>query len=950
MGIKPSHPSLISTHQHILSKNMRQNIFIRIVWTLIFLLCHHLYLAAQCPADVTLTAKVTKSVGPSDGSFTITTAVVGANSSSVTYSFEAIPLTPGASHPAPTSTFVINNLAPGTYDLVMKATCVHDNDNVITKTLKNLVVQGDYVLPTISESKLKQGSFDNCPMGILAVNVQNGGSTFTCTIKSAPAGVALGEVAYSVLPGANKSYEYILNGTYPAGTYTIDVSDQYGKGREINITLEQLTVADLPTIALPATWVHESFLPGPDCNHIYFRHIGQYNYQLTKEDFKKYYDKGEFEMAIAPTGKTPVHWAPITIPSIFHPEQLFDISPYTISDLHTHGISVFVRLKNCPTISNERQLKLSKPSFQHVGSQAQCEKYGWRIYEPNFRFQGLWCYPVTLTLHENSKTGPVVGTYTINSINDAVTMPVDYNKTWYVEASDGTNTWEAITFPERFVDYVKLQRQTFCNGWRKFYNLNTFAACVPLVIKIERESDGYAQSVQLIKNRTDFNYFGPSDTRGFDKVSDILEYGVDYRIKVYKTDSTTLLWSAPTTIRQDARTNAVQFRRWNPSSCGKHTGSLFLRFGDDGQEPPLRDADGKLAMSYRIFYPNGKEVPGYYSTFQSYTGTYFNTTTDPMPPGVYTLEETNLTLPEGDPCRVRKLTTTWGGMFDVKDFTYTSTTECGVLSLRPQGKIMDKGTVYEKNENTRFSIISGVKGGYTPNFLVKEGYPIELTKPGDYVLAIGTENMKPNCYLDTLHVHVQPLNFEVSRPHLKAYSCTNSATAEGHIEVKGIKGKEPITYELREMDGTTVVKSAPDDISPDGVAHFVAGVTGDKFMVYAKDACGQFFLEPVTVVSSQGMRIVPSDLIRVFHHSTVRLQSTYFFDTYEWRAPDGTIISTEQTFDLVDAHPSQSGLYHFTSKLRHCDYRIEADVNVQIHPYAVFVNPQLVSSPLRKIQ
>ena len=513
---------------------MRQNIFIRIVWTLIFLLCHHLYLAAQCPADVTLTAKVTKSVGPSDGSFTITTAVVGANSSSVTYSFEAIPLTPGASHPAPTSTFVINNLAPGTYDLVMKATCVHDNDIVITKTLKNLVVQGDYVLPTISESKLKQGSFDNCPMGILAVNVQNGGSTFTCTIKSAPAGVALGEVAYSVLPGANKSYEYILNGTYPAGTYTIDVSDQYGKGREINITLEQLTVADLPTIALPATWVHESFLPGPDCNHIYFRHIGQYNYQLTKEDFKKYYDKGEFEMAIAPTGKTPVHWAPITIPSIFHPEQLFDISPYTISDLHTHGISVFVRLKNCPTISNERQLKLSKPSFQHVGSQAQCEKYGWRIYEPNFRFQGLWCYPVTLTLHENSKTGPVVGTYTINSINDAVTMPVDYNKTWYVEASDGTNTWEAITFPERFVDYVKLQRQTFCNGWRKFYNLNTFAACVPLVIKIERESDGYAQSVQLIKNRTDFNYFGPSDTRGFDKVSDILEYGVDYRIKVYK--------------------------------------------------------------------------------------------------------------------------------------------------------------------------------------------------------------------------------------------------------------------------------------------------------------------------------------------------------------------------------------------------------------------------------
>ena len=929
---------------------MRQNIFIRIVWTLIFLLCHHLYLAAQCPADVTLTAKVTKSVGPSDGSFTITTAVVGANSSSVTYSFEAIPLTPGASHPAPTSTFVINNLAPGTYDLVMKATCVHDNDIVITKTLKNLVVQGDYVLPTISESKLKQGSFDNCPMGILAVNVQNGGSTFTCTIKSAPAGVALGEVAYSVLPGANKSYEYILNGTYPAGTYTIDVSDQYGKGREINITLEQLTVADLPTIALPATWMHERFNPSTDCNHILFNYLGLYAAQFSNEDFKKYYDQGEFEIAIAPTGEVPNRWQTVVVPSPYHPAQLFDITPYTIGELHTKGVSVFARLKNCPNVFNECKIKLRKPEFQHAGSQDQCEKYGWRIYEAKFLSYSLWCFPVTLTLREKNKTGNVVGTYTVNSAKDNVTMLVDYNQQWYVQATDGTNTWEATTTPERFVDYEKLPRQTFCDHWRKFYNLNTFSACVPLIVKIERESDGHAQSVQLIKKPTDFNYFGTTNNNSNDKASNPLEYGVDYRLKVYKADGTTLLWSAPTTFRQDARSDKFEFSRWNPSSCGKHMGSLFLRFGENGLEPPLRDSKGEIMVSYRILDSKGKEIPGTFNTYKSYTGTYFNTTTTPMPPGTYTLEETNLSLPIGDPCRVRLLSAKWEGAYDVQNFTYTSTTECGILRLKPQGKIMDKGVLLDGNKKTRFSILSGVAGGYTPKFLVKEGDIIELTKPGNYVLGIGDDRVSPTCYLDTLHVHVEPLNFEISRPHLKAYSCMNSSSSVGHIEVKGIKGKEPITYELRKMDGVTVVKSAPDDISSDGVAHFVAGVTGDQFMVYAKDACGQFFLEPVTVVSSQGMRIVPSDLIRVFHHSTVRLQSTYFFDTYEWRAPDGTIISTEQTFDLVDAHPSQSGLYHFTSKLRHCDYRIEADVNVQIHPYAVFVNPQLVSSPLRKIQ
>ena len=145
------------------------------------------------------------------------------------------------------------------------------------------------------------------------------------------------------------------------------------------------------------------------------------------------------------------------------------------------------------------------------------------------------------------------------------------------------------------------------------------------------------------------------------------------------------------------------------------------------------------------------------------------------------------------------------------------------------------------------------------------------------------------------------------------------------------------------MDGVTVVKSAPDDISSDGVAHFVAGVTGDQFMVYAKDACGQYFLEPVTVVSARNMLLLPTSYIRACPNSTIHLQSTYELDTYEWRAPDGTIISTDHSFDIVDAQPSQSGRYHFTTKLRNCDYKLEADVDVQIFPCVVLVNPHLIS-------
>ena len=165
----------------------------------------------------------------------------------------------------------------------------------------------------------------------------------------------------------------------------------------------------------------------------------------------------------------------------------------------------------------------------------------------------------------------------------------------------------------------------------------------------------------------------------------------------------------------------------------------------------------------------------------------------------------------------------------------------------------------------------------------------------------------------------------------------------GHIEVKSLKGKAPITYELRALDGITIVKSTPDDISADGVAHFVAGVTGDKFMVYAKEACGQYFLEPVTVMSAQSMRLVPTNSIRACPHIRLHLRSTYDLDTYEWKAPDGTIISTDRELYLNDVHPSQSGRYHFTTQLRHCDDKLETDIDVLIQPCEVPINPHLLS-------
>ena len=262
---------------------MKYTFLIRMMGMLLFLVYHAFSLSAQCPNDVIMTATVTHSIGPRDGAFQITTNVVGATANEVTYVFEAIPLTPGASHPAPTDNPVINNLAPGRYNLLMKATCVNDYSKVISKTLTNLVVNGSYTLPSITESKLTRGSFDTCPTGIIAVNVKNGGSTFTCTLKNAPSGVSLGLVSFSTQPGTNGSQDFVLNGSYPAGTYKLDIRDQYGKGREMDITLAQLTQSNLPTIVPPATWVHERFTPAQDCDHISFNYLGLYTSQFSNE-------------------------------------------------------------------------------------------------------------------------------------------------------------------------------------------------------------------------------------------------------------------------------------------------------------------------------------------------------------------------------------------------------------------------------------------------------------------------------------------------------------------------------------------------------------------------------------------------------------------------------------------------------------------------------------------
>lgn len=138
--------------------------------------------------------------------------------------------------------------------------------------------------------------------------MKDGGSTFTCTIKSAPTGVPLGLTTFSKQAGANGSHELLLNGYYPAGTYKLDLRDQYGKGRELDITLASLTLADLPTITPPASWIHERFTPAEDCNHIFFHYWGYHSTQFSNENFKKYYESGAFEMAVAPTGETPNIW------------------------------------------------------------------------------------------------------------------------------------------------------------------------------------------------------------------------------------------------------------------------------------------------------------------------------------------------------------------------------------------------------------------------------------------------------------------------------------------------------------------------------------------------------------------------------------------------------------------------------------------------------------------
>ncbi|MDR3267172.1 MAG: hypothetical protein LBT24_06360, partial [Tannerella sp.] len=116
----------------------------------------------------------------------------------------------------------MTNIPPGTYQLTVRAFCSVDAAYDVVKTVSNVTVGGNYQVPIATFStNYSRPSYDICNTGTIVMDVSRGYGGFTFKITAAPVGVTVPQT----VTATNAGTQYTLSGLYPAGAYTVEVSD-----------------------------------------------------------------------------------------------------------------------------------------------------------------------------------------------------------------------------------------------------------------------------------------------------------------------------------------------------------------------------------------------------------------------------------------------------------------------------------------------------------------------------------------------------------------------------------------------------------------------------------------------------------------------------------------------------------------------------------------------------
>jgi len=837
----------------------------------------------------------------SNGTVTVTIKSDISKIRDVEYSLESVDF-----NLPPDGNNVLTGIPSGTYTVIARAFCI-DGGNEVVRSIKDVVVGGNYQVPVLSLNNTEsRKSYAACNTGIIAINVVNGSGNFTFNIKSAPVGSPTGIVTATKKGSTNA---YVLAGSsYPAGAYQIEVVDGC-TNRTLPFTLETVSGLPVPNGGMNSASLGFSSPTGSNCNVIEWK--PGFIKHTENADFKRYYNDGMYEVAVAPQGYTPNNWVTWTSSAKIDADMKFPLSDFYPSPIGNRNISIHVRLKDCPSITKFENInhyyKGSSDTYKECdGVRVKLDVATYFSGQP----QSIVCFPLSVKVTQRVGSTTVYTQNNISNYNEAhnVVFKLPYGGLYYdVEVKDGSgktisNNYWVYTPLELSITGGTIRETLYCDYYTHG-NIPGGFDCYPVEVTAIHPTT-LARQVGRIE--------GPDQeiTPRF-----IFDYNTYYTLE-YKFENSVPLkiyvgsaWkNSPIAANYILGIKDVG----SSSHCTENWGQLSFK-GDNGKSYPV-------GTTFTVTGPSGYTSQTF-TTTTSATERFMNTTV--LPPGLYTAV---IDQGCGSPITV---TANLPGLYAAKNFSFNKQNSCSGLQITPTGKI----TYQSVETNTYYRIIEPPAGVVDYDKTVKApGESFYLTTPGTYKLGIMTTNSQTACALKTIDVVSDVTPFQLDPKATSAYVCVGSSQGIIIVKAEGGFGLKNYTYELWNADNTSKINGVTPIILSDGSGRvrFDHGVGGESYTVRFEDDCGNKFPQTVTLSDLQTARIV-SGTTELCAGETIQLNClTLGNTTYKWEGPNG-FTSTDQNPTITGATSVMSGVYKVTVQPEFCGAEVVSEITVNVY-------------------
>ena len=867
---------------------MKHTLFITISIVLSLIFCGDI-VAQTCSSDFTIKAETSPSLCQGDGSLATTIEGATTNLFNIKYSLKS---TTGLSVAAQNSN-IFNNLPPGNYTVTVQAYCTIDGNYNVTKSLSDIVIGGEYTVPTVAiDSDHTRAAWGSYKTGKIALQVNGGKGNYRFEIVSAPDGITKGEVNAT----QTSTGFYHLDGDYFSGSYQITVLDDCYSAM---LTFSLWSIQKLPYIGSQI-----APLPAPNnaCDSILITGDGH----ITDTDILQYMADDMIEIAVGFGNSGPLNWCPYKPELESVKDDMFPVNilPYTYDKMiQEPNHTIYVRVKGCP----ESQKSVTDTyAYLDTNKWVITSNSGYDCDFKHLRFWALpnafWCYPLTYRIYSATKE------YYNKTLNETeVTIPISNTDkdliSYQITDANGVQAtgtiWNSSTIPSLYKNITEVgcddANIRFYLEYPEKYN------CLPITVEVYNATSGTLQGTTIINDA--FASSSPAIN---------VKRGEIYYRKVYDGNGV-LLGQMPNETLLLYNSTPSSFKISNTISGCDGFNYGFISFAE--AHPDTNIEYDYLPVGTQITY-TGPNAFSYSYTIENKTaGDYNYNISIPknstfnkkpfllMEPGTYHL---NVVYPcEGGTVDQDIY---FPGFIQQGDYSLDQTLDCTGLKITPRGNWTYLGESY----NTPTQIIAGPAEVSFDKTVHYKDDPIVISTAGKYTIQTGKLDLTTPCPLiktQEITVVIPPLVLE---PNMTlAYLCLDGTPS---ISVKASGGLPPYTYAL--WDTTNIIREPVDSIISSGSALFKYGLADVTYTLRIKDRCGTSFNQHVTVKSLKDLRIASAKPAEVCLGDTIKLISVNLGDvSYKWTGPNG-FTSTEKDPVIPNAVKEMNG-----------EYTLEVDMN-----------------------